>query len=547
MSFSRRGGCGFSRVGLRKILEKCDRNIGEENGNYSHFLQRSSVRLLLGDCRAGWRDLMRAYMLSPRYMANYSEGQEAASRNAEISPSPFFDAAPFVNRLDRVLLDDAGSAIAWAWRGMLKRRLRDYKGAVDDFDRAMALGIRSAMVLTLRGEARLQIGDRSGMKDMERALTRPCQAWNFAWCGRAKLNFERSPSALRYLDRSIEVDPEDGWHYAWRAESKRLLGLTKGMFDDFDSALERESGTGYLGFVRTWRGLALLQVGRPQEAINDFDRAIAAMPSYALAFSGRARAYRRLGRRIAWFEDFQEAARLDAKHRNFAYSCSREELRALISDMDCVIRHRKKRSDALGWRAFFLTLLKRTPEALADFKRAIALDPKNPWAYAWRAQLFYQLGKREPALKDLRRALLLDPTILPAYDLSAKINLQMGVPRVALRYLDRAIKIDPRYAAMFADRGRIKLILGDASGAVHDLERAINLDPSYAIAYTDLAVALGRNGNILEERKTLERAVALDKVSVQERLRIWAGYLNDAGEKMTATHRGALNGLETAA
>ena len=51
----------------------------------------------------------------------------------------------------------------------------------------------------------------------------------------------------------------------------------------------------------------------------------------------------------------------------------------------------------------------RHEEALADFTRAIELDPSLAWAIGGRGQTYQAMGRHEEALADFTRAIELDP------------------------------------------------------------------------------------------------------------------------------------------
>ena len=46
----------------------------------------------------------------------------------------------------------------------------------------------------------------------------------------------------------------------------------------------------------------------------------------------------------------------------------------------------------------------RYGEALADYSRAIELDPRNAWAIASRGETYGRMGRYDEALADLTRA-----------------------------------------------------------------------------------------------------------------------------------------------
>ena len=53
--------------------------------------------------------------------------------------------------------------------------------------------------------------------------------------------------------------------------------------------------------------------------------------------------------------------------------------------------------------------MERYDEALADFNRAIELDPEDAWALAGRGETYWAMGRYDQALADYDRAIELDP------------------------------------------------------------------------------------------------------------------------------------------
>lgn len=453
---------------------------------------------------------MRAYELGPDFMFAYAEAREGGKRRGRGADDRMPD-EKLLSALDRPQKDSD-----WAWRGLLRRRAGDYAGAVADLDRAWVLGLRTPMILTWRGEARLHLGDAEGMKDMEKALTMPCHAWNHAWCGRAKTAFGRSPGALKHFDRAVALEPRNGWYLAWRAEAKRLLGVKKGMLADFDKALKLDPGYDYQAWVRTWRGHARLLSGKPAGALADFDAALKKKPGYALAVSGRMRAQRALGRWKAWLDDLEGVSRLDAKHVHAWYNRPREELAELARDLE------KAGSGAVAakWRGFFRLLLGELDAARAAFGHASELQ-KDPWLHAWSAQLAEQEGRAADALASYDRAVKLAPKDPVIRAWRARLHLAAGQTSAALADFDRALASDQRYAWIFADRGRVLLMSGKAALAAADFEKASVLDGNDAGLWADLAAAYDASRRPADQKRALARAVSLDPTRAKARLAIW--------------------------
>jgi serine/threonine protein kinase len=155
--------------------------------------------------------------------------------------------------------------------------------------------------------------------------------------------------------------------------------------------------------------------------------------------------------------------------------------------------------------------------ALADFNKAIKLDPKHAIAYSNRGLLKKEkLNDVSGALADFNKAIELDPELAIAYsnrgllkkeklndvsgalaDLNKVNELNDAIDYKnrgdskrhndasgALADFNKAIELNPRYVGAYRDRGWLKgYKLNDLSGALADYSKVIELDPEDANAY----------------------------------------------------------------
>jgi tetratricopeptide (TPR) repeat protein len=126
--------------------------------------------------------------------------------------------------------------------------------------------------------------------------------------------------------------------------------------------------------------------------------------------------------------------------------------------------------------------------ALAEYDRAIQLDPNYAIAYNYRGILKeHKLSDSQGALAEYNRAIQLDPNLALAYNNRGSLKYKkLGDSQGALADYNRAIQLDPNLAAPYNNRGILKENkLSDSQGALADYNRAIQLDPNYSIAYTN--------------------------------------------------------------
>lgn len=153
---------------------------------------------------------------------------------------------------------------AYAGRGLARLELGAYAEAVEDFDRAMALGHDRADLFIKRGDAHLQIADYD----------------------QAETDYARA----------LEVAPESVDALLGRARCRWRQGRYAQAAEDFSRALEGNSAgdqnqRALLGRGRTWYAMA-----KYKEAVQDFTALLRKDPSHAHAHWHRALAYDALAR-----------------------------------------------------------------------------------------------------------------------------------------------------------------------------------------------------------------------------------------------------------
>jgi tetratricopeptide (TPR) repeat protein len=124
-------------------------------------------------------------------------------------------------------------------------------------------------------------------------------------------------------------------------------------------------------------------------------------------------------------------------------------------------------------------------EAVAQFSRAVALNPRYVTAYFMRALAKNQLNDPQGALADLNKALSINPKDSPAYYGRAILKeTKLKDPQGALADYNKVISISPKDVLAYNSRGNLKETkLKDPQGALADYNQAILLKPKYVVAY----------------------------------------------------------------
>lgn len=133
--------------------------------------------------------------------------------------------------------------------------------------------------------------------------------------------------------------------------------------------------------------------------------------------------------------------------------------------------------------------------ALADFDRAIEIDPDNAEAHSHRGSTRMHMGNIDGAIADFDRAIEIERNNIGAYVSRAIGRQNKGDHRGAIADWDQALELKPDDGGWYVNRGMVKEIIGDDHGAVADYTQAIEVEPDYEVGYIARAHINERRGN----------------------------------------------------
>jgi tetratricopeptide (TPR) repeat protein len=151
--------------------------------------------------------------------------------------------------------------------------------------------------------------------------------------------------------------------------------------------------------------------------------------------------------------------------------------------------------------------------ALADFNRAIAINPRYVSAYNNRGFLkTEQLGDPQGALADYNQALEIDPQDAVVYSNRGTLKTEkLKDFRGAMIDFNRSIAINPRLSQPYNNRGFLKEKLNDFSGALADYNKAIEINPQSDSGYHNRGhLKLFKLDDVQGALVDFNKAIALD-------------------------------------
>jgi Tfp pilus assembly protein PilF len=180
------------------------------------------------------------------------------------------------------------------------------------------------------------------------------------------------------------------------------------------------------------RGLDLQNLGRYEEAIASYDRALELRSDFFAAYLNRANVLQMLKR-------YDEA----------------------LTSYDRALELRLNSAAAFSNRGSALQALRRYQEALASYDQAIALQPDFAKAHHNRGTVLLKLRRLEESLASSDRAIALSPVYAECHLNRGNALRGLGRMREAIASYERAGAIRPDYGDAHYNEALLRLLLGD--------------------------------------------------------------------------------------
>ncbi|MEV5325419.1 tetratricopeptide repeat protein [Nonomuraea sp. N2-4H] len=308
---------------------------------------------------------------------------------------------------------------------------------------------------------------------------------------------QRDPEqALSWINEAVTItsllpDPrERAFHLGFDLNGKALVELRRGRREAAMELVEQaiELAETHLQdehpihrlILYANRGQLLALGGRREEALADYDRAIAADPGYPDYYLDRGNLLHAMGRSDEALADYEAVMRLSPPFPEAYYN--RSEVRYAAGDL---------------------------AGARADLDHTLELDPDFAPAYVNRCGLHVAAGDYVRARQDVERGLALAPEDPYLLCVLGQVELaEQRYPESRLAF-DRALEIDPELVAAWAGRAELAFERGDNELAVSDLTRALKLGETAELLY-NRSLAYRAAGLAEQARQDLLRAAELD-------------------------------------
>ncbi|MGI6046921.1 MAG: tetratricopeptide repeat protein [Petrimonas sp.] len=274
--------------------------------------------------------------------------------------------------------------------------------------------------------------------------------------GKNALYFEDYVLAIQYFNQVISAKSYLADPYYFRAMAKFMLDDFKGAEEDANLCIERNP---YYTAAYQLRGAARQNQEKFELAATDYQRSLEFFPEDRLTLVNMA------------------IVNVELKH----YEVAEKFFEVLIRRFPDYIP---------GYLTRGQMHLERndTLKALADYDKAIEIDPYTAQSFSARGLLQFQLKDYNKALADLDEAIRLDPYFTGNYINRGLVKYNLNDLRGAMADYDRVIEVDENNLIARFNRGLLRAQVADNNRAIRDFDKVIEMEPENTIAYINRAM-----------------------------------------------------------
>ena len=281
-------------------------------------------------------------------------------------------------------------------------------------------------------------------------------------------------------------------------------------------------------------GVALLQAGQPDRALDFVVRAVELQPGNSVHHSNMARALRALGRRDEAIASYRQALQLKSDsldvHNQLGVllgECG--DLTGAEAHYRLVLRHPagldlgavRAQVDARFHLANLLVRRKQFDDAISEFRQVLRHRPDFAEAHCNLGVLLFDLSAFEECERCYREALRLNPTFAEAHTNLGGLLIKLGRLDEAEVHLREACRLTSDSPGALNNLGDLLRLQGRLEEAEACCREALRLEPDYVPAQLTLGNALRESGRFHEAEPCYRTALDHDPA--------WPEALNNLG------------------
>jgi tetratricopeptide (TPR) repeat protein len=353
--------------------------------------------------------------------------------------------------------------------------------------------------------------------------------------------------ALELLDKAIEHDPERGESYFPKGlillNQKRIAEAEQVVKKGLQYTSDSPIGYYYLGRIS-------IEAGNAEQAVANFDRAIAVNPAFEPAYLAQASVHesrQERGKAISVLQRYlhqvnprnrdirqhlvqlyiatkdyagglaeleklleDNPADLDAQLRMALIFGEKKEFAKAINQLTEILKAKPAELKVRDYLGYLYEEIKDFPKAMETYRYNIHLDPKFADSHVHLGVLLYRLKQFPEAVTHLDEAVRLTPKQPEPHIVLGLAHFQSEQFEKASQAFEEGIRHNPKSADLHFNLGTAYDKLNRFDDVERAMETALSLDPHHADALNYLGYSYAERGIKIDQALSLtKRAVAL--------------------------------------
>lgn len=161
--------------------------------------------------------------------------------------------------------------------------------------------------------------------------------------------------------------------------------------------------------------------------------------------------------------------------------------------------------------------IKEYEKAIADYTKAIDLNPQYAEAYNNRGNAYCAEGEDRQALNDYNKAINLNPNYATAYGNRSDIFVSKGMFREAQKDIEKALKLNPYSDNAYFRYANLLFIKKDYNGALENVNKAIKINNAKWERYNLRSFIFFKKGQYSDALNDAKESLEIAKLQIRDK------------------------------
>jgi len=260
------------------------------------------------------------------------------------------------------------------------------------------------------------------------------------------------------------------------------------------------------------KGLALDTLGKYQEAIKCYDKALEINPALTDVWSNKGNTFKNLGKTREAIGCYDKA--LEINPRNVEAWCNKGialgtlgKYQEAIKCYDTALEINPRHTDVWSNKGNALAKLGNFQDAIECSNHALQINPRNDVAWYNKGRALSIFGKYQEAIECSDHALQINPRNAAAWYSKGNALAKLGKLQEAIECYDKFLEINPRDVGVWSNKGNTFKNLGKSREAIGCYDKALEINPKSENAWKNKGIALYDLGNFQEAIECFEKFI----------------------------------------